>query len=131
MAEEKDTGARSDGVLEKSENRTGVWHRPGQSDFFYDDPVAFGAEIPGMLATGMLLVGHQDLVTGLEVNAVGDVAVRFRGVPEEGQFIAFATDKLRERIAKLVPRGVAPDGVVPGDRPGPGARNRDSLQKRP
>ena len=62
----------------------------------------------------MFLVGHEDFVAGLHVDAVGDVAVGFGGVAEESDFVAAAADEFGERVAELVPGGVSPDGVVLG-----------------
>src|SRR5262249_34436916 len=48
----------------------------------------------------------------LHVDAVGDVAVGFRSVADKRQFVAFTSDKGRQRIAKLVVGLVAPDWIV-------------------
>ena len=86
----------------------------GSVIFFDHDAVALGLEIPGMFAAGMLLVGHEDFVAGLHVDAVGDVAVGFGGIAQQGNFVALAADERGERVAELVPRGVSPDGIVLG-----------------
>ena len=86
----------------------------GQLDFLYHDAVALGAEIPWVLAAGMLLVGHEDFVAGLEIDAVGDVVIGFGGISEERDLVAVAADEGGEGIAELVPRGVSPDGVILG-----------------
>ena len=62
----------------------------------------------------MLLVGHEDFVAGLHVDAVSDVVISFSGVSEECDFVALAADEGGERIAELVKRAVSPDGVVFG-----------------
>jgi hypothetical protein len=67
-----------------------------------------------MLATGVLLVGHQDFITGLEVEAVGDIAVGFGGVANQGDLVAMASDEFGERVAELVPGSVSPNGIVFG-----------------
>ena len=60
----------------------------------------------------MLLVGHQHFIAGLHIYAIGDVAVRFGGVAQQCEFVAMAADERGQGIAKLIPGGVAPDGVV-------------------
>src|SRR5262249_46148225 len=44
--------------------------------------------------------------------SVRDVAVRFGGVAHEGKLIACTSYKLGERVAELIPGGVAPDRVI-------------------
>ena len=82
--------------------------------FFTTDAITLGLKIPGVHAAGMLLVGHQDFVAWLKVDAVGDVAISLGGIAKQGNLIAMATDESGQRIAKLVPRGVSPYGVVFG-----------------
>ena len=67
-----------------------------------------------MLASGMLLIGHQHFVAGLHVDAVRDVAVRLGGVAQQGDLVALAADEFGQRIAKLIPGGVSPDRIVLG-----------------
>src|SRR5258705_13746761 len=62
----------------------------------------------------MFLVGHEDFVAGLEIQAIRDVAVSLRGVPQKGDLVAVATYKGSEWITELVPRSVSPNGVVFG-----------------
>ena len=56
----------------------------------------------------------EHFVARFHVDAVGDVAVRFRGIAQQRNLIAIAADERCQRIAKLVPRGVSPDGIVLG-----------------
>ena len=95
VAEEDDARARSDGVIEEVEHLRRVFDRAGERDFFHHDAVALGLEIPGMFAAGMLLVGHQDFVAGLHVDAVGDVAVGFGGVAQQSDFVATGSRRMR------------------------------------
>ena len=67
-----------------------------------------------MDATGMLLVGHQYFVAWFQVDAVSDVAIGFGGITKQGNLIATASDEGGQGIAELIPRGIAPDGVVFG-----------------
>src|SRR5215471_12583287 len=112
MAEEEYARARRDRVVEKIQNRGAVRYRAWQRDSFHHDAIAFGAEIPRMLAPGMLLVGDQHFVAGLQVNSVREVAVGLRGVAHEGEFLALTADKFGQRVAKLIPSRVAPDRIV-------------------
>jgi hypothetical protein len=114
VTEENHAGAGRDGVAEAIENVGGVGHGLGQGDFFHDDAVALGSEIPGMFAAGVFLVGDENFVAGFEVDAVGDVAVGLGGVADEGEFFAGAADEGGERVAEFVPGRVAPNGVVLG-----------------
>ncbi len=93
MAEEDDASARSDGVVKEIEDLGRIFYGTRQRDPFYDDAVAFGFEVPGMFAAGMLLIGHQDFVAGFEVDAVGDVAISFGGITKQGDFVAMTADK--------------------------------------
>ena len=45
---------------------------------------------------------------------VGDVAISLGGITKQGNLVAMATDEGGQRIAKFVPRGVSPDGVILG-----------------
>ena len=67
-----------------------------------------------MLASGMLLIGHEHFVAGLQIDAVRDVAVGLGGISQERDLVAVAAYKGGQRIAKLVPRRVSPDGIVFG-----------------
>ena len=60
----------------------------------------------------MLLVRHQHFVARLHVQSVGDVAVRFRRVAHQREFIARATHELRQRVAKFVPCSITPDRII-------------------
>ena len=84
----------------------------GSVIFLHHDAIALGLQIPGMLAAGVLLIGHQHLVAGLHVDAIGNVAIRFRGVAQQGNLIALAADEGGQWVAKLVPGGVSPDWIV-------------------
>src|SRR5580692_1247398 len=86
----------------------------GKSDFFHHDAVALGLEVPGVLASRVLLVGHQHLVARFQVEPVRDVAVGFGGITHQGDLVAMASDKLGERIAKLVPGRIPPYRIVLG-----------------
>ena len=60
----------------------------------------------------MLLVGHENFVSCLHVDSVGDLAVGLGGIANQSNLVAFTADELGQRVAKLAPRGVSPDGVV-------------------
>src|SRR5258708_35181983 len=87
-------------------------NRPGQCDFFDHDPIALSPELPWLLTAGMLLVGHQDFVARLHINAVSDIAVGLGSVTDQGNFVAMAAHKRSQGIAELVPCRVSPYGVV-------------------
>src|SRR5581483_7192055 len=53
-------------------------------------------------------------VTSLHINSICDVAISLGCVSYQRQFVALASDKCRERVAKLVPCGISPDGIVLG-----------------
>ena len=53
----------------------------------------------------MFLVGGEDFVAGLHVDAVRDVIVGFGGVADERDFVARGADEISQRIAKFVPCG--------------------------
>ena len=91
--------ARRDRVVEKIEHLRRVFDGPGQRDFLDDDAVALGFEIPGMLAAGMFLIGHEDFVAGFHVKAVGDVAIGFSGVAQQRDLVASAADEFGEGVA--------------------------------
>ena len=114
VAEEQNSGARGDGVADQIQHLRGIFYRLRQRDLLHHDAVALGAQVPRVLASGMLLIGHQHFVAGLQIDAVGDVAVGLGGISEEGDLVAVAADERRQRIAKLVPGGVSPDGIVLG-----------------
>src|SRR5580658_5226884 len=114
MAEEDDARPGSDGVVEKIENLGGVLYGEGQSDFLHHYAVALGLEVPGMDAAGMFLVGHEHFVARFQVGAIGNVAISFGGITEQGDLVATATDEGGQGIAKLVPGGISPNRVVFG-----------------
>src|SRR5580658_3938319 len=114
VAEEDDAGAGSDGVVEEIENLRSIFHGERQCDFLHHYAIALGFEVPGMNAAGMLLVSHEDLVARLHVDAISNVAISFSGITEKSNLIAIAADEGSQGIAKLVPGGVSPDGVVFG-----------------
>jgi len=62
----------------------------------------------------MLLVGHQYFVARLQIDAVRNVAIGLGGVSEKRDLVAVAAYERRQRISKLVPRGVSPDRIVLG-----------------
>jgi hypothetical protein len=82
VAEEEHTRARRDRVVEEVQNLRGIFHGAGKRDLLHDDAVAFGFQVPRMFTSGMFLIGHEDFIPGLHVDAVGDVAVRFGGVAQ-------------------------------------------------
>src|SRR5205807_5745766 len=49
---------------------------------------------------------------GLQIHAVGNIAVSFRRVAHERDLVARASEKSRERVAELVPGRIAPDGII-------------------
>src|ERR1700729_2274467 len=110
--EENYARARSDGIAEKIENLGRVLNRFGGCVFLDYDAVALGPQIPGMLAAGMFLIGEQDLISRFKVDAVGDVAISFRGITQDGDLIAVAAYEGGQRITEFIPGGVAPDRVV-------------------
>src|SRR5882724_2229571 len=112
VAEKHYPRSRRDRVIKKIQHRSRIRHRLRQRHFFHHDPVAFRFQIPRMLTTGMLLVGHQHFFAGLHIQPIGDVAVGLRRVSQQREFIAIATYERRHRIAKLVPRRVPPDRIV-------------------
>src|SRR5882762_7944249 len=114
VAEENDARARSDGIVEEIEHLRGVVYWARQRHFPYYNAVALGLEVPWMLASGMFLIGHQDFVAGLHVNAVRDVAVGFGGVALQRDLVAVAAHESSQRVAEFIPRCVSPDGVVFG-----------------
>ena len=116
MAEEKHARTRRDCIVEQIENLSSIFDGTGQCDLFYDYAVTLGSEIPWMLASGMLLVSHQNLIAGLHVDAIGDIAVGFCRIAQHRDLVALATNEFGERVAELVPGCVSPDGVVFGIR---------------
>ena len=114
VAEKEDASARRNRVIEKIESRGGIRNRHGQRDALDDDAVTLRAQQPRLLAAGMLLIGHEDFIAGLEIEAIRDVVVGLGGVADQRDFIARATDKGGQRIAEFIPRRVAPDGIVLG-----------------
>src|ERR1700683_33943 len=89
-----------------------IRHGTRKRDLFHHDAVALGLELPRRIAAAVFLVGGEDFVAGLHVNAVGDVVVGFGGVADERDLVAGGSDEFGERIAKFVPRSVAPDRIV-------------------
>ncbi len=65
-----------------------------------------------MFAAGVLLIGHQHFIAGLQVQAIGDKVVSLGRVAKQRDLIARAADKCRQRVAKFVPRPIAPDWIV-------------------
>src|SRR5205085_476138 len=80
VAEKHHTGAFRDGIVEKIEYLRGIFNRSRKRNFFNDNSVTLGTKLPGHLAAGMLLVGHEYLVARLHVHPVRDVTVGFGGV---------------------------------------------------
>ena len=80
VAEEQNSGARSNGVAEQIQHLRRIFYRPRQRDLLYDDAIALGPQVPRMLASGMLLVGHERFVAGLQIDAVRYVAVGLGGI---------------------------------------------------
>ena len=120
MADEQDARARRDCVIKQIHDLRGIFHGAGKRDLLDDDAVALGValglEIPGMFASGMLLVGHKDFVTRLHIDPIGDVAVRFRRIAEQRDLVPLAPHERGQRIPELVPGRVSPDGIVLGIR---------------
>ena len=112
MAEKDDPRSRSDSVIKQFQHLSRVLHGLGQRDFLHYHSVTFGSEVPGLLAAGMFLIGHQDLFAWFHVNSVGDIAVGLGGVSQQRHFVAFAAYKCSQRITEFVPRSVAPDGII-------------------
>ena len=112
MAEEQDFGARGDVGVEEIQHLCRIDDWPGQRELLHYDAVALGAQIPRVLASGMLLIGHEHLIAGLQIDAVGNVVVCFRGISKQRDFVAVAADECGQRIAKFVPRPVSPDRIV-------------------
>jgi hypothetical protein len=67
-----------------------------------------------MLAAGMLLVGHEDFIAWLQVDAISDIAISLGGITEQSDLVAMAADESGQWIAEFVPGGVSPDGIVFG-----------------
>jgi hypothetical protein len=76
--------------------------------------VALSFQVPGMLAAGMLLVGHEDFIAWLQVDAISDIAISLGGITEQSDLVARAADESGQRIAEFVPGSVSPDGIVLG-----------------
>ena len=114
MAEENHARARRDRILKKIQHLRRIRHRPAQGYFFYHDAITLGLEIPRVFAARVLLIGHQHFIAGFHVHAVCDVAVGFGGIAKQGDFVALAPYKLRQRIAKLVPRCISPNRIILG-----------------
>src|SRR6202521_2920311 len=112
VAEKQHARPRRDRIIDKIQRRRRIRHRLWQRDLFHHNPISFRAQVPGMLASRVLLVGHQHFVASLHVQPVRDIAVCFRRIAHQRQLIARAPDKLRERIAKFVPGAVTPDRIV-------------------
>ena len=62
----------------------------------------------------MFLIGHQDFVSRFQVDAVGNVTVRFGGVAKQSNLVTMAAHERGEGITKLIPGSVSPDGIVFG-----------------
>ena len=112
MAEEQHTRPRRNRITDEIQHRRRVRHRLRQRDSLHYNPIPLCAQIPRVLASRMLLVGHQHFIARLHVQAVGDVTVRLRRVAHQRQFVARAAHELRQRIAKLIPRPVTPDRII-------------------
>src|SRR5690349_16650374 len=74
----------------------------------------------------MLLVTHEDFIASLEFQSVRDVAVALSGVAGKRDLITVGANKLRQRIAMLHIRIVAPDGILLGI----GLRHLFGIKKR-
>ena len=111
MADEDDARARRDGIVDPIEDLRTILRRPGNLEFFDHHTVAFCAQLPGLLASGMLLIAHEDLVAGFQLEAIGDVAVALGRIARERDLIASGANKLRQRIAMFDIGIVAPDRV--------------------
>src|SRR5579863_1739295 len=114
VAEKEHACARGDGVAEEIQHLRRVFHGAGKRDLLHHDAIALSLQIPWMLASWMLLVGHEHFVARLHVDAVGDVAVCLGRVAQKGDLIALAADEFRQRVAELVPGGVSPDRIILG-----------------
>ena len=112
VTEEHHSRARRDRIIKLIQHLRRVLHRFRQCDLLYHHAVTFRAKVPGVLAAGMLLIRHEHFVTRLHVNSVCDVAVRFRRVAEQGKLVALAAHECGQRIAKFIPGGIAPDGII-------------------
>jgi len=67
-----------------------------------------------MLAARVLLICHQNFIAGLQVDAIGDIAIGLCRVAQESDFVAITAHKCGERITELVPGGVSSDWIVLG-----------------
>src|SRR5262249_24021694 len=101
-----------DGVIKQVQDLRRVFHWFWKGHLLHDDAVALCAQVPGMLTARMVLVSNKHFVASLEIYAIGDVAVCFGGIAKQGNFVAIAADKRRQRIAELIPRGIAPYWIV-------------------
>src|SRR5262249_26712860 len=114
VTEEHHSSTRGDCVVEQVENLFRILHWLGKRDLLNDDTVSLSFQLPRAFPSWVLLVGHQDLVARFHVDTISYVAVGFRGITKERDLIPLATDKLGQRVTKLVPRCIAPDRVVLG-----------------
>src|SRR6266702_8794168 len=67
LADEENLGTRGDGGFDCADDLLRAFGRNGDGEFLDDHAVTLCAKVPWLLAAGMFLVGHEDLVAGLEV----------------------------------------------------------------
>src|SRR5258706_1572371 len=111
VAYKDDSRAQRERVIDPVHDIRRRLYRFGQLEFLDHHTVALRAQVPWMLSARVLLVAHQDFVPRLHVDAVGDVAVRLRRIPNERELIAVATHEFRQGITKLIPRAISPDRI--------------------
>ena len=80
VAEEQHTRPRRNRIIEKIQHRSRIRHRLWQGNLLHHNPIPFRAQVPRLLAPGMLLVGHQHFIARLHIKSIRDVAVRLRRV---------------------------------------------------
>ena len=112
VAEKDHACSRGNRIIKKVQHLRRFLHRLGKNDFLNDNSVTLRSELPGLLASGMLLVRHQDFVARFHIHAIRDVAIRLGGIPQQGNLVPRAAHKRGQRIAKFIPCCISPDWVI-------------------
>ena len=99
VAGEDDSRARCNRVVDAIQNFRRRLRRHRNLILLHHDAVSLGSQQPWLFASGMLLVAHQNFVSGFHIKSVGDVVVRFGGVANNGDFVACSSHKSGQRIA--------------------------------